>query len=121
MKKIIFFASLIFSIGIHCQSVSCDDLLNYVTSKGYNFQSVSSIQLINSSWLKQVDAYKIEGKIAVVAEIKRDDIGFSTKKYVFCGISESRWDYFYYGLYDIGKSYGERFHKYIIDYQCNCY
>ena len=121
MKKIIFFASLIFSIGIHAQSVSCEDLMDYVTSKGYNFQSVNSYQLYESSWLNSVKAYKVEGRIAVIAEIKRDDVGFFTKKYVFCGISKSRWDYFYYGLYDIGKSYGERFHKYIIDYQCNCY
>ena len=120
MKKIIFFTSLIFSIGIHAQSVSCKDLMDYVTSKGYNFQGVNSYELYESSWLNSVKAYKLEGRIAIIAEIKRKGEYFS-KKYVFCGISQSSWDAFYMGTYDINKSYGERFHKYIFNSQCNCY
>ena len=120
MKKVLFFTSIIFSWGIQSQSVSCEDLMDYVTSKGYNFQSVSSYQLYQSSWLNNVKAYRVEGRIAVIAEIKRDG-EFFAKKYVFCGISQSSWDAFYSGLYDLNKSYGERFHKYIFNSQCNCY
>jgi hypothetical protein len=102
------------------QEVNCDDLIDYVKTKGYRKGTVSSISLINSDWLKEVEAYTIDNLIVVIAEIKKDEWGINTKKYIFCGIPDSNWSDFYYGMNDVGKTYGERFHKYIIDYQCKC-
>ncbi|MFT4761553.1 MAG: hypothetical protein ACI9XO_004560 [Paraglaciecola sp.] len=68
--------------------------MNYVKTEGYQKETVSSYQLMNSSWLKAVKAYSIDGTIAVIAEIKRDEWGISTEKYVFCGISSTNWNAF---------------------------
>ena len=103
------------------QDVSCEDLMDYALDEGYRIGTVSSILLYNSSWLKEVEAYSISNTIVVIAEIKQDEYGFNTKKYIFCGIPKSNWDAFCYGLYDSDKTYGERFHKYIYDYKCECY
>ena len=113
--------ALITSCFAFSQDVSCEYLMEYVKNNGKNKGSVSSYQLINSSWLKEVKAYSIENIIVVIAEIKKDEWGFNTKKYIFCGIPNINWDAFCFGMFDIDKTYGERFHKYIIDYKFNCY
>jgi hypothetical protein len=91
-----------------------------VEENGKKKETVSSYSLIYSTWLKEVTAYSIEDVIVVIASIKEDQYSYFTKKYIFCGIPENNWSSFYYGLYDLNKSYGERFHKYIFDYKCNC-
>lgn len=103
------------------QSVSCEDLMRYVQQEGYNKGTVNTVQLISSSWLSEVKCYSIDNTLVVIAEIKRDQWGINKKKYVFCGVPSTKWDAFCFGYYDSGKTYGERFNKYIIDYQCNCY
>ena len=100
--------------------IQCDDLINYVETNGFERDGISSLQLINSSWLKEVKAYSIQNSIIVIAYIKEDELSMSAKKYIFCGIPELNWDNFYNGYYDIGKTFGEKFHKYIIDYECKC-
>ena len=61
-------------------------------------------------------------KYYVVAEIKKSEYSYQTKSYVFCGISFSDWYDFSNGKgYNDKRTYGERFHDYIMDYQCNCY
>lgn len=102
------------------QNVSCTQLLDYVEANGRYKGSVSSLSLYDSSWLNEVKAYAIDGNLAVVAKIKKNQYDLNGKKYVFCGIPSSNWDAFYYGTYDYGLSYGERFHKYIMDYVCDC-
>jgi hypothetical protein len=102
------------------QDVTCEELVKYVEDEGYVKGTVTSIQLFNSSWLKEVKAYSIDNTIVVIAEVKKDEWGFNTEKYAFCGIPSSNWDAFYSGLYDLGKTYGEKFHKYIYNYNCNC-
>ena len=109
------------STPIFSQSTSCSELLNYVERNGRSKGSVSSLSLYDSSWLSGVEAYTIEGNLAVVATITKNEYDMYGKKYVFCGIPSSNWDAFYYGTYDYGPSYGERFHKYIFDYVCECY
>lgn len=101
------------------QQITCDDLINYVLDKGSRRGSVGSLSLMNSSWLKSVEAYSIENTIVVIAEIKREN-SYSTKKYIFCGVPSQNWDRFSSGLYNMDKTYGEKFHDYIMDYQCNC-
>lgn len=122
MKKLITLITLIiFSIGAYSQEISCDDLKKFIKQKGYKQEEVISLTL-DSSWLHNVVLYKYENKYYVIAEIKKDDFGFSTKSYVFCNVPYSNWTNFH-SLYVISSNttYGERFHKYIIDYQCNCY
>jgi len=113
--------AIAFSFSIQAQDVSCRDLMDYVKANGYRKGEVNSMQLMQSSWLTNVTAWKVDGVIAVVAEIKRDEWGFNTDEYIFCGISTTNWDAFYWGTYDHGLTYGERFHKYVIDHRCNCY
>jgi hypothetical protein len=98
----------------------CDELIEAVESRAYHYSSIPSYTLYDSSWLKSVEAYEYDGNLFIIAEIKRDSYGFSAEKYIFCGISKSNWGAFKSGLYDSNKTIGERFHKYIIDYTCNC-
>lgn len=118
-KNLSIIIALIFSINIYSQEVSCGDLLDYIIEKGYNKGTVSSYTL-NSKWLYKVTAYEYEYKTYVVAEIKKNEYSYQTEKYIFCGIPNMNWTYFKYGSYGDSESYGERFHKYIIDYKCNC-
>lgn len=122
MNKILFLILIFGTTILSAQEVSCSDLMNYVEKEGYKKGNLNSLQLVSSDWLNSVTAYEIEDVIVVVAEIKKPgNLIYNTKKYIFCGIPSSNWNSFYYGLSDIGKSHGERFHKYIYNYQCNCY
>lgn len=112
---------LCISANMYSQEVSCTDLVDFVKSEGRKVGTVSSYQLIDSSWLKSVSCYDVDGTLAVIANIKTNDYSLYGKDYIFCGISKTYWDAFYYGYYDLGRSYGERFHKYIFDYKCDCY
>jgi hypothetical protein len=123
MKKLFTLVTfIIFSIGAYSQEVSCEDLKNFIEKKGRYYASLSSV-VLNSSWLNKVTCYTYEGKNYVVAEIRKNEYSYTTKSYIFCGIPNTNWFGFYHGndYVDIRKTYGERFHKYIIDYQCNCY
>lgn len=122
MKQIVTFISvMILSVlSVGAQEVSCSDLMEYVQQNGFRKGTINSYQLFNSSWLKEVEAYSIENVIVVIAEIKRDEWGINTKKYVFCGIPSSNWNAFYTGLYDTNTTFGERFRKYIFEYKCDC-
>jgi hypothetical protein len=75
---------------------------------------------MNSSWLNKVTAYSYNYKIYVIAEIKKNDYDFNPKSYIFCVIPSMNWQNFQFGGYNDSPSYGERFHKYIFDYKCNC-
>ena len=120
MKILILTIGLFVSMHLNAQQTSCEDLIEYVEKNGYKKGSVGAMQLIQSTWLKNVEAYSIDNTLVVIAEIKKDSYGFSTKHYIFCGIPESNWDYFS-GFFSLTTTYGERFQKYIIDYQCDCY
>lgn len=122
MKKILLIIIFAFTfVGAKAQEVSCEDLKNFIESKGTQQVEVYSLTL-NSSWLQNVKLYKYDNKYYVIAAIKKNkyDI-YNTKSYIFCNIPYSNWTSFHtFDLY--GEStYGERFHKYIKDYICNCY
>ncbi|TVZ60041.1 hypothetical protein NA63_2589 [Flavobacteriaceae bacterium MAR_2010_105] len=120
MKQILLlFISFNLSLS-YAQDVSCDDLQNFIQTKGYYKSSLSNFSL-NSEWLYEVKAYTYEYTIYVIAKIKPNPYSFNTKAYVFCGIPSQNWSNFQYGGYGDSNSYGERFHKYIFDYRCNCY
>jgi hypothetical protein len=120
MKKIILIIILFtLSYNSYSQKVSCEDLLNFVKEKGYD-KGVISNYILESSWLYKVTAYEYEYKTYVVAEIKKNEYSYQTETYIFCGIPNMNWTNFKYGGYGDSESYGERFHKYIIDYKCNC-
>jgi hypothetical protein len=112
--------NIIITTSVFSQDVTCDELTSYVKTEGYRKGSVYSYQLYESSWLKSVECYQYDNVLFVIAEIKKDQYSYTTNKYIFCGIPKANWDSFYWGYNDSGKTYGERFHKYIIDYTCNC-
>jgi hypothetical protein len=98
---------------------SCDDLLNYIIENGYSKGTLSNYTL-DSEWLKEVKAYSYDYKIYVVAKIKKNEYSYQTNTYIFCGISSTNWSNFKNGSYGDSESYGERFHKYIFDFKCDC-
>jgi len=105
------------------QETSCQELMQLVKQEGRRFDSVGSYSLYNSSWLKNVEAYKVtieyRDVIFVIAEIKENEYSYRTHKYIFCGVPDSNWRNFKSSYY-MESTYGERFHKYIMDYVCNC-
>lgn len=121
MKKLfILILFLFFFKGVTiAQPVSCQDLLEFVVENGYKKASIPSY-ILNSSWLFKVTAYSYDNKTFVVAEIKRNEYSMQTDTYIFCGIPNYNWQNFQMGSYNDSKSYGERFHKYIMDYTCDC-
>lgn len=96
---------------------TCEELIQYTKNEGTHYGSIGPIALMNSEWLRAVEAYKVENSIVVIASIRKDGSYFS-KDYIFCAVPESNWRSFssIYG----NDSYGERFHEYIMNYQCNC-
>lgn len=120
MKKIILMALLLFNFSCYSQEVSCTDLLDFIKSKGSYVGSIPNY-ILDSSWLYEVTAYRYDGNYFAIAKIKENEYSYRTKSYIFCAIPYMNWSNFYYGGYGDSKSYGERFHKYIMDYQCNCY
>lgn len=119
MKKLIIFSSILFTCLANGQDISCNDLLDFITEEAYEEDSVGSIRLMDSSWLNGVEAYSYDGNLFVIANIKSDEISYRNKEYIFCGVPEENWKKF--STYKLNKSYGEDFHEYIMDYQCNCY
>jgi hypothetical protein len=120
MKKALLI--ILFSITLlntYSQQVKCDDLLDFIEENGYKKATLQSY-ILSSSWLYKVTAYSYENKVYVVAEIKENEYSFKTNIYIFCGIPSMNWQNFQFGSYGDQTSYGERFHKYIINYQCNC-
>ena len=99
--------------------VTCNELLSYVKSNGYVKSTIYSYKL-NSKWLNKVTAYSLDNQIFVVAEIKKDEYSYSTSEYIFCSIPNTNWSSFEYKSSGDLETYGERFHKYIIDNVCNC-
>lgn len=122
MKKFILLSllSLCLCNANYAQDVSCSDLAEYIKDKGYYKASLASY-ILNSTWLYKVTAYSYDYKVYVIAEIKKNEYSYQTSTYIFCGIPSQNWSNFQYGGYGDSNSYGERFHKYIIDYQCSCY
>lgn len=110
---------LLITTSLSAQTPQCTKLMEYVIENGTKKEEINAFQLIGSEWLRDVTAYTINDIIVVIAEIKQDDFG-NSKKYIFCNIPSQNWENFYWGLNDYGKTYGERFHKYIFDYKCNC-
>ncbi|MES2447717.1 MAG: hypothetical protein V4546_11090 [Bacteroidota bacterium] len=120
MKKLLLVILMQFVVTVAIsQTVKCNDLLDFIITKGYKKATFTSFTL-GSSWLSKVTAYTYDYKVYVVADIKESEYSFKTKSYLFCGIPNSNWQSFQYGGYGIPTSYGERFHKYIIDYKCDC-
>ena len=119
MKRTIVLLIFILSLNLSAQSVSCGELMEFIKSKGMYNTSVSSYTL-DSSWLSNVTLYSYDMKYFVIAEIKANKYSYGSKPYIFCSIPFNNWLNFKNGGYRESDSYGERFHKYIFDYQCDC-
>lgn len=107
------------AIAGKAQNVSCSELYSFIIENGRK-ESTLPNYILNSSWLYKVTAYSYNYKIYVIAEIKENEYSYKTSSYIFCGIPSMNWTYFQMGAYGDSNSYGERFHKYIRDYTCNC-
>ena len=99
----------------YSHQISCEEAYHIIISQG---EDIGSVTPPYSEWLKKVTAYRIDGEIYVEAIVKRDEYGMKTDAYIFCRIPKYNWDMF--RLYDSNPSYGEKFHKYIDEYTCNC-
>lgn len=68
-----------------------------------------------------VKAYYLEKDLYVVAEIKQDDWGITSKKYIFCDVPESNWSNFETGFYNIGRTRRDLSLANIMDITANNY
>lgn len=102
------------------QEVSCSEVQDFIKANGYANGTVSSYTL-DSEWLHEVKAYTYDYKIYIIAKIKPSEYSYQTKSYIFCGIPSMNWSNFRYGGFGDSESYGERFHKYIFKYKCDCF
>lgn len=100
------------------RSISCDDFEEFIIDNGYRKDNLSSYTL-DSDWLTEITAYDYDSKIYIIAKIKVKN-SYSSKSYIFCDIPTRNWSNFKYGGYGENKTYGERFHDYIIKFVCNC-
>ena len=105
----------VFSNTTKAQDVSCSELVTYVKSKAYP----SSQTCFGSSFLAKVDRYEVDGNGLVIAWIKKNEMDFTGKPYIYCGISSTTWSYFTSA--GMMGSWGKAFHQYIKDNNCNCY
>ncbi len=115
MKKAILIICLIFFYNSSAQDVSCDDYMDFIKTKGYSSTSLSNYTL-DTSWLYKVTKYTYEYNNYVIVEIKENEYSYTTKKYIYCGISNTHWSGFRYGGYGDTESFGKRFLKYIAPY-----
>ncbi len=124
MKKLIFILSALFLISynsVEGQTTSCSQLIEYVYKNGTSKDVIDNGLQINSEWLKKVEAFSIENKIVVIAEMYTDKSHYSTKKYIYCDVPPFNWDSFYNSrMLILNTTLGERFHQYVVDYKCNC-
>ena len=123
MKNKNLFITILFlcSLNMFSQQYKCSEIIQYAKTESYSNDKISSYKLSDSSWLKSVQAYHLtDNSTIIVAELKSDNYSNSTRKYVFCGVSFDNWVAFSSGAFDYGKTYGERFHKYIFKNKCDC-
>lgn len=106
------------SIASRGNNSSCENLMDFVKSKGYKKGSVGTYTL-DSEWLSEVTAYTYDYKLFVIAKIKTKN-SYYPKPYIFCDIPSSKWSSFKNVGYGESDSYGKRFHDNIFDYKCNC-
>ncbi|WP_106793056.1 hypothetical protein [Aquimarina sp. Aq78] len=122
MKKIFLKAILLSFLSstpnIQAQEISCSELIDFIKTKGYYTGKIDSY-ILDSSWLYKVTTYTYNYKTFIIAMIKRNEYTSSIDTYIFCGVPSSNWNNFKHGGYN--DSYGKRFHKYIMEYKCNCY
>ncbi len=120
MKKIIFILAIVSSsfIDIKAQSISCQELMDYVYNKGNRKDYIETHLLTRSAWLSSIESYTVDNKIVVIAGIKNN--GYE-KKYIFCDVPSKTWDTFYGNrMLILNETIGEQFREYIFPYQCNC-
>lgn len=115
MKNIILLFFFTFTPLVKAQTVSCQEVYEFILDKGYKANSISLTY--SSSMLTKVERYTYDGKNYVVGFIKANDYDYKGLPYLFCGISSYDWSGFYVNYMN---SPGEAFHKYIMPYKCNC-
>jgi hypothetical protein len=113
MKYFFFILLTMYSTLVFSQNTSCEDLISNIE---VNARLDDSALIIGSSAISSAKKYSYDGQGFVVINFKGDTLGSS---YIFCGISDERWDYFKRkGTYG---SWGDAYHDYIRGRECNCY
>lgn len=118
MKSIslFFFLFLFTTVNLQAQQYSCQELFQEITS---NYDTKSETPCYGSSMLVKAVYYTYGGQGFVVGYLKSSDYDMSGRPYIFCGISTYTWSRFKAeGMTD---SWGESFHKYIMNERCDCF
>lgn len=114
MKKSFLTIAFIVCLLSAYSQLRCSEAVKIIEKNNYR----QSEHCFGSDWLLKVTRYNVEGNSYVIAYIKQSNFDLSGKPYLFCGVSASNWSNFRFeGMTD---SYGQAFHKYIMDYTCNC-
>lgn len=109
---------LLFIQGTSSSEIPCDVLREYVETEMTLIDEVTPDAGTSFVvWAKQY--FSLKGKF-VVAKLIVGSQG-QTKKYVFCGVSDSDWSDFTWILPpDAGMSFNKKYHKYLKPYKCDC-
>lgn len=102
---------MIIYFNTYCQDVKCNELINIIKTEGDFQNRVNNYNLTESSWLEEVESYSYKNKLFILAQLNK-------KKYIFCRVPSSNWKKFKSTITD--SSYGEKFHKYIMNFKCEC-
>lgn len=89
--------------------VSCNEAANYIIQNG---KYLSSYSTFTSSWIKSTDAYQYNNSLYIFIHTRQNN------SYIYCDVPYNNWQFFISNGYS--TSYGQRFHKYIEPYKCNC-
>ena len=101
------------------EKISCENLLNYVKNNSETIKNLNNNKL-NSSWLKNVSIRKSKNNNYFIIAILKKKNSFTTKEYVYCGITPKDWNSFVKNEIGQSESYGERFWKIIEPKKCDC-
>ena len=117
-KLLLLILSMLFVQSKRFEEIPCEKLVEYVETKMTLFDEVTPDP--GSSfvvWAKQY--FSLNGKF-VVAKLIIDNQGH-TKKYIFCGVSDSDWSDFTWIISpDVDLSFNKKYHKYLKPYTCDC-
>lgn len=92
--------------------MDCRVIMGFLYSEANLVQSISNI---SSTMISSVSYYNYQNKGFVIAYLRNNQ---PSKPYVFCGITQQRWNYFL--NYGNLVSWGESFQKFIYDQKCDC-
>ena len=110
-KIIIIFITFLSNLA-YCQS-NYDELINYLKENNDSFQSVICY---GSTSIIKAEYYLVNDYGYVIVYFKQNDYDVTGSAYVYCNISQNRWNNFTNGGY---TSWGQSYHNYLKKSICN--